>query len=74
MKCNMSHTPAGWTSGESADCTSLGSSIRIDGFPAVNLKIMQDVNAFCFGIDAVLLSDFADKSVKLSVNYDEDYE
>lgn len=59
MKCNMSHTPAGWTSGESADCTSLGSSIRIDGFPAVNLKIMQDVNAFCFGIDAVLLSDFA---------------
>ena len=40
----MSHAPAGWTSGESADCTSLDSAIRIDGFPAVNLKIMQDVN------------------------------
>lgn len=36
---------------------------RIDDLQYKNLKIIQNKNAFCFGIDAVLLSDFA-KNIK----------
>ena len=32
---------------------------RIDDLEYKNLKIIQNANGFCFGIDAVLLSDFA---------------
>ena len=32
---------------------------RIDDLGLKNLKIIQDKEGFCFGIDAVLLSDFA---------------
>ena len=32
---------------------------RIDDLQFKDLKIIQNKNAFCFGIDAVLLSDFA---------------
>ena len=38
---------------------------RIDDLQFKNLKIIQNVNGFCFGIDAVLLSDFA-KNMKKS--------
>lgn len=34
---------------------------RIDDLQINNLKIIQDKNGFCFGIDSVLLSDFARK-------------
>ena len=53
MKCNKNH---GYGTGACADGND---KFRTDGFPAVNLKIMQDKKAFCFGLDAVLLSDFA---------------
>nr|MCR5614299.1 hypothetical protein [Treponema sp.] len=33
--------------------------LRVDGFAGIDLKLVQDPRAFCFGIDAVLLSDFA---------------
>ena len=36
---------------------------RIDDLEYKNLKIIQNKNGFCFGIDAVLLSDFA-KNIK----------
>ncbi len=36
---------------------------RIDDLQINNLKIIQDKNGFCFGIDSVLLSDFA-KDIK----------
>lgn len=36
---------------------------RIDDLQINNLKIIQNINGFCFGIDSVLLSDFA-KSIK----------
>ncbi|MBR5933831.1 MAG: tRNA1(Val) (adenine(37)-N6)-methyltransferase [Treponema sp.] len=52
MKCNKNH---GYGTGACADGND---KFRTDGFPAVNLKIMQDKKAFCFGLDAVLLSDF----------------
>ena len=32
---------------------------RIDDLQLNNLKIIQNKDGFCFGIDAVLLSDFA---------------
>ena len=32
---------------------------RIDDLEFKNLKIIQNTKGFCFGIDAVLLSDFA---------------
>lgn len=32
---------------------------RIDDLQFKNLRIIQNENGFCFGIDAVLLSDFA---------------
>ena len=39
---------------------------RIDDLEFKNLKIIQNKNGFCFGIDAVLLSDFA-KNIKNNV-------
>lgn len=36
---------------------------RIDDLELNNLKIIQNRNGFCFGIDSVLLSDFA-KNIK----------
>lgn len=36
---------------------------RIDDLEFKNLKIIQNIDGFCFGIDAVLLSDFA-KNIK----------
>ena len=36
---------------------------RIDNLQYKGLKIIQDTNGFCFGIDSVLLSDFA-KGIK----------
>ena len=36
---------------------------RIDDLEFENLKIIQNKNWFCFGIDSVLLSDFA-KTIK----------
>ena len=32
---------------------------RIDDLEFKNLKIIQNINSFCFGIDSILLSDFA---------------
>lgn len=40
---------------------------RIDELGLKNLKIIQNVDGFCFGIDSVLLSDFA-KNIKKGVN------
>ena len=39
----------------------LKSSERIDDLEFKGLKIIQDKNGFCFGIDSVLISDFAKK-------------
>ena len=36
---------------------------RIDNLEYKNLKIIQNKNGFCFGIDSVLLADFA-KDIK----------
>lgn len=36
---------------------------RIDDLEINNLKIIQNINGFCFGIDSILLSDFA-KDIK----------
>ena len=36
---------------------------RIDDLELNNLKIIQNKNGFCFGMDSVLLSDFA-KNIK----------
>ena len=41
----------------------LKESERIDDLEYKNLKIIQNMNGFCFGIDSILLSDFA-KSIK----------
>ena len=41
----------------------IGYNERIDDLEYKGLKIIQDTEGFCFGIDAVLLSDFA-KEVK----------
>ena len=38
---------------------------RIDDLEFKNLKIIQNKNGFCFGIDSVLLTDFA-KNIKIS--------
>ena len=40
---------------------------RIDDLEFKNLKIIQNTKGFCFGIDAVLLSDFA-KNIKQNAN------
>ena len=37
----------------------LNENERIDDLEFNNLKIIQNKNYFCFGMDAVLLSDFA---------------
>ncbi len=37
---------------------------RIDDLDPLDLKIIQNPTQFCFGIDAVILADFAAKSVK----------
>ena len=36
---------------------------RIDDLEINNLKMIQNKNGFCFGIDSILLSDFA-KNIK----------
>ena len=43
---------------------------RIDNLEINNLRIIQNVEGFCFGIDSVLLSDFAKKIKKNSVVID----
>ena len=43
---------------------------RIDDLQYKNLKIIQNKNAFCFGIDAVLLSDFSKKIKNNSIVVD----
>ena len=40
---------------------------RIDDLEFKNLKIIQNIKCFCFGVDAVLLSDFA-KNIKQNAN------
>ena len=40
---------------------------RIDDLEFKNLKIIQNNNGFCFGIDSILLSDFA-KNLKKNAN------
>ena len=42
---------------------SLKENERIDDLELQGLKIIQNENGFCFGIDSVLLSDFA-KEIK----------
>lgn len=37
---------------------------RLDDLQLNNLKLIQNPNWFCFGVDAVLLSDFASKAIK----------
>lgn len=37
---------------------------RLDDLQINNLKLIQNPNWFCFGVDAVLLSDFAAKGIK----------
>ena len=37
---------------------------RLDDLQINNLKLIQNPNWFCFGVDAVLLSDFASKGIK----------
>ncbi len=37
----------------------LNENERIDDLQYKGLKLIQNANGFCFGIDAVLLSDFA---------------
>lgn len=49
---------------------SLEENERIDDLEFKNLKIIQNKNGFCFGIDAVLLSDFAKKIKKKAVVLD----
>ena len=38
---------------------------RIDDLQLNGLKIIQNEKGFCFGIDAVLLSDFAKNNIRL---------
>lgn len=44
-------------------------SEKTDILPQTGYKILQDTNQFCFGIDAVLLSDFASKKIKHNSNF-----
>ena len=37
----------------------MNENLFVSDFPKKNLSVVQDKNAFCFGLDAVLLSDFA---------------
>lgn len=41
---------------------------RIDVLPQNGIKIIQDTEKFCFGIDAVLLADFAAKQIRNNSN------
>lgn len=43
---------------------------RIDDLEYKNLKIIQNVNGFCFGIDSILLSDFAKNMKKDAIALD----
>ena len=43
----------------------LNENERIDDLGINNLKIIQNEKGFCFGIDSVLLSDFA-KKIKIN--------
>ena len=43
---------------------------RIDDLEINNLKIIQNKNGFCFGIDSILLSDFAKKIKNNSIVLD----
>ena len=45
----------------------LNENERIDNLELNNLKIIQNTDGFCFGIDSVLLSDFA-KNIKKDAN------
>ena len=51
----MKNTTGSMTNPTDLPCAELSAAT----FPKINLTIMQDKSAFCFGIDAVLLSDFA---------------
>ena len=42
---------------------------RIDDLQLAGLKIIQDIHGFCFGVDAVLLSDFVDVKKKTYHNH-----
>lgn len=39
---------------------------RIDDLEFNNLKIIQNKNGFCFGIDSILISDYAKKDIKVN--------
>ena len=43
---------------------------RIDDLEYNNLKIIQNKNGFCFGIDSVLISDFAKEVKNNSIGVD----
>ena len=42
---------------------------RIDDLQCKGYRIVQDTEAFCYGIDAVLLSAFAKESVRKAVGF-----
>lgn len=44
--------------------TLLNKNERIDDLHLNNLKLIQNPNQFCFGVDAVLLAHFASKGIK----------
>ena len=44
--------------------TLLNKNERIDDLHLNNLKLIQNPNQFCFGVDAVLLSHFSSKGIK----------
>lgn len=46
----------------------INSNERVDDLQLGGLKIIQNPNWFCFGVDAVLLADFAKKSIKKDNN------
>lgn len=48
-------------------CIELKENERIDDLEFKNLKIIQNTKGFCFGIDSVLLSDFAKKIRKNAI-------
>ena len=46
------------------DINLINSGERLDDLQIDNLKLIQNPEWFCVGVDAVLLSDFASKSIK----------
>ena len=52
------------------ECMKLNENERIDDLEFNNLKIIQNKKGFCFGIDSVLLSDFAKEVKNGSVGVD----